>query len=155
MSWAKKRWEDPEYRNKMTEEVIGKKQSPETIAKRISKIKDKPRAPRTIKNCAFCGKELVLVEWEKNRKFCSSVCKGKWQSENAVGDKGHIGKVEMLLKNVRNVVKNSLLKNTEMKKQDFVHGPVKGSGCQKTLSERIILPLENRIHPIPTNGKRQ
>jgi endogenous inhibitor of DNA gyrase (YacG/DUF329 family) len=85
---GKKRWEDPEYRNKMTEEAIGKKQSQETIAKRISKIKDKPRAPRTIKNCAFCGKELVLVEWEKNRKFCSAVCKGKWQSENAIGEKG-------------------------------------------------------------------
>jgi endogenous inhibitor of DNA gyrase (YacG/DUF329 family) len=88
-SQAQKRlWEDPEYRQKMVELHSGKKQSKETIEKRIAKIKGKPRSPRKQKTCLFCGKELSLAEWEKNRKFCSTTCKGKWQSENAIGEKG-------------------------------------------------------------------
>jgi endogenous inhibitor of DNA gyrase (YacG/DUF329 family) len=142
---AKKRMEDPEIRRKIRESNIGKKQSPETIAKRVEKLKGKKHPPRseesirryseaqkrlwdnpeyrtrqteihkgikqsketiekrtahlprgekhhawkkkTEKNCLFCGKELVLSDWEKNRLFCSITCKGKWQSENAVGEK--------------------------------------------------------------------
>lgn len=85
---GKKRFEDLEYRQRMSESHTGKKQSPETIEKRVAKIRGKFKSPRTKKNCAFCGKELSLAEWEKNRKFCSIACKGKWQSENAVGEKG-------------------------------------------------------------------
>jgi len=81
---SKKVWEDPEYRQKMVEFHTGKKQSKETIEKRISKIKNKPRSPRIQKNCLFCGKELSLAKWEKNRKFCSAPFKGKWQSKNAI-----------------------------------------------------------------------
>jgi endogenous inhibitor of DNA gyrase (YacG/DUF329 family) len=87
-SEAQKRlWEDPEYRKYMSEVQTGKKQSKETIEKRVEKLKGQQRSPRTKKNCVFCGKELLLVEWEKNRLFCSTTCKGKWQSENAVGEK--------------------------------------------------------------------
>jgi endogenous inhibitor of DNA gyrase (YacG/DUF329 family) len=81
---VKKLWEDPDYHRRMSELHTGKKQSPETIEKRISKIK--PRASRTKKTCTFCGKDLILVEWESDRKFCSMECKGKWQAENAVGE---------------------------------------------------------------------
>ena len=77
----------PEARKNLSEINKGKKQSPETIAKRVAKIKGQQRSPRLKKNCAFCGKELLLTESEKNRKFCSLECKGKWQSENSVGEK--------------------------------------------------------------------
>ena len=85
---GKKRFEDPEIRKRLSEANKGKKQSPETIEKRVAKIRGKFKSSRTKKNCAFCGKELLLVEWEKNRKFCSMSCKGKWMSKNAVGEKG-------------------------------------------------------------------
>ncbi len=85
---AKKRMADPEIRRKVSDANTGKIQSPETIAKRVAKITGQQRSPRTKKNCTYCGKELILTEWEKNRKFCSMECKGKWQSENAVGEKG-------------------------------------------------------------------
>ena len=84
---SKKTWENPELRKHMSEVHSGKKQSKETIEKRVEKLKGQQRSPRTKKNCVFCGKELLLVEWEKNRLFCSTTCKGKWQSENAVGEK--------------------------------------------------------------------
>jgi endogenous inhibitor of DNA gyrase (YacG/DUF329 family) len=85
---AKKRMADPEYREKMSKAHKGKKQSPESIAKTVAANTGQQRSPRIMKNCAFCGKEMILLERAKNRKFCSVVCKGKWQSENAVGEKG-------------------------------------------------------------------
>jgi endogenous inhibitor of DNA gyrase (YacG/DUF329 family) len=85
---TKKRWEDPDYRRRMSKVHTGKKQSQETIEKRVEKIIGQQRSPRTNKTCAFCGKELILVESAKNRIFCSQKCKGKWQSENALGEKG-------------------------------------------------------------------
>jgi len=80
------RWKDPEYRKQMSDVHTGKKQSPEIIQKRVAKITGQQRSPRTKKTCTYCGKELILAEWEKNRQFCSKECKGKWQSENAVGE---------------------------------------------------------------------
>lgn len=84
---AKKRWSDPEYRKYMIEVHLGQNPTKETIEKRNAKIIGQQRSPRTKKNCAYCGKELILVEGEKSRKFCSLACKGKWQSENALADK--------------------------------------------------------------------
>jgi endogenous inhibitor of DNA gyrase (YacG/DUF329 family) len=76
-----------ESRKKMSLAQKGKKQSSESIAKRVAANTGKQRSLRTNKNCTFCGKEMELLDWEKNRIFCSSACKGKWQSENAVGEK--------------------------------------------------------------------
>ena len=83
---SKRKWDDPDYRQRMSEVHTGKKQSKESIEKRTAKNMGKTRSPRIKKNCAFCGKELLLAEWQKNRKFCSTICKGKWQSENAIGE---------------------------------------------------------------------
>jgi endogenous inhibitor of DNA gyrase (YacG/DUF329 family) len=85
---SKKKWEDPEYRQRMSEVHTGKIQTKETIEKRVAKNTGQQRSPRIKKTCLYCKKELSLIEWEKNRKFCSTACKGKWQSENAVGKKG-------------------------------------------------------------------
>jgi endogenous inhibitor of DNA gyrase (YacG/DUF329 family) len=85
---GKKRFEDPEYRRRMSELNKGKKQPPEVTEKIRAANTGQQRSPRIKKNCAFCGKEMVLLDWEKNRLFCSMSCKGKWQSENAVGEKG-------------------------------------------------------------------
>jgi endogenous inhibitor of DNA gyrase (YacG/DUF329 family) len=84
---VKKLWEDPDYRKRMSESHTGKKQSKETIEKRVEKIKGIPRSARIQKTCTYCGKEFLLADWEKDRKFCSMECKGKWQSENAVHEK--------------------------------------------------------------------
>jgi len=84
---GKKRFEDPEWHRKMSEVNKGRKQTPESIAKRVAGNTGQQRSPRIKKNCVFCGKEMVLLDFEKNRIFCSAVCKGKWQSENAVGEK--------------------------------------------------------------------
>jgi len=91
-SEAQKRlWEDPEYRQRMSEVHTGKIQSKETIEKRATNLprgqKHHAWKEKIEKNCLFCGKKLVLSEWEKNRKFCSMSCKGKWQTENALGKK--------------------------------------------------------------------
>jgi endogenous inhibitor of DNA gyrase (YacG/DUF329 family) len=85
--WRRKNSEDPEYRKKMSDANKGIKQSQETIEKRVAKIKGQQRIPR--KNCIICGKEFCR-RGKKNEtaKFCSTACKGKWQSENAVGEKG-------------------------------------------------------------------
>jgi endogenous inhibitor of DNA gyrase (YacG/DUF329 family) len=84
---SKTKWDDPEYRQRMSEVHTGKKQTPETIAKRVSKNTGQQRSPRRI--CIICGKEFCR-KGKKNEtaKFCSFSCKGKWQSENAVGEKG-------------------------------------------------------------------
>jgi endogenous inhibitor of DNA gyrase (YacG/DUF329 family) len=133
---GKKRWEDPEYRRKMTEEATGKKQSPETIAKRISKIKDKPRTPLTKKTCLFCGKELLLAEWEKNRLFCSMKCKGKWQSENAVGEKSSHWQGGDILKKCENCGKEYKVEKHRDKKARFCSPACKGTW----MAENGLLP---------------
>jgi endogenous inhibitor of DNA gyrase (YacG/DUF329 family) len=86
INWGRKPSE--EARKHMSEAQKGKKQPPEVTEKIRAANTGQERSPRTKKTCAYCGKELVLAEWEKNRKFCSTECKGKWQSENAVGESG-------------------------------------------------------------------
>lgn len=85
---SKKKWENLEYRTKMRKANNGKKQSPEVTEKIRAANTGQQRSARLKKNCLFCGKEMILLNWEKNRKFCSMSCKGKWQSENAIGEKG-------------------------------------------------------------------
>jgi hypothetical protein len=84
---SKKTWENPEYRKRMSEVHTGKKQSPETIAKRVSKITGQQRVAR--RNCIICGKEFCR-KGKKNEtaKFCSFSCKGQWMSKNSIGEKG-------------------------------------------------------------------
>jgi len=84
---SKKVWADLEYRQRMRELHTGKKQSPESIAKRVAKITGRQRIPR--KNCIVCGKEFCR-RGKKNEtaKFCSFSCKGQWMSKNAVGENG-------------------------------------------------------------------
>jgi len=76
-----------ESRRKISAANRGRKQSPEITEKIRAANTGQERSPRTKKNCAFCGKELLLPEYRKNRIFCSRTCRGKWQSENAVGKK--------------------------------------------------------------------
>ena len=85
----KKLWQNPEHRQRMSELHTGKKQSKETIEKRVAKITGQQRVPHLKKNCAFCGKEFSVI-WQREdiARFCSFDCKGKWMSENAVGEKG-------------------------------------------------------------------
>jgi endogenous inhibitor of DNA gyrase (YacG/DUF329 family) len=45
------------------------------------------RSTKINKKCLFCGKELIPTESGKNQKFCSTACKGKWQSKNLVGER--------------------------------------------------------------------
>jgi len=41
---------------------------------------------KIIKKCKYCGKEYEVIPSNKNRKFCSNKCRGKWNSENRVGE---------------------------------------------------------------------
>jgi len=44
---VKKRMADPDIRRKIREANVGKKQSPETDAKRVEKLKGQKRSPRS------------------------------------------------------------------------------------------------------------
>jgi len=135
----KKLWEDPEYRKRMSELQTGKKQSKETIEKRVAKIKGQQRSPRTKKNCAYCGKELILAEWEKNRKFCSTECKGKWQSENAVGEKGANWQGGNVIKKCEECGKDFIVEKNRREKARFCSQHCKG----------IWLAKHEKIQPPP------
>jgi endogenous inhibitor of DNA gyrase (YacG/DUF329 family) len=123
---AKKRMANPEIHKKIRDANIGKKQSPETIAKRVEKLKGQQRSPRSKKNCAYCGKELILAEWERNRIFCSMECKGKWQSENAVGEKGAHWKGGEITKKCEECGKEFSFEKNRMEKARFCSQHCKG-----------------------------
>jgi hypothetical protein len=80
---SKKTWENPEHRKHMSEVHTGKKQSPETIAKRVSKVKGQRRTPQL--NCVICGNEIK--EYREDRKTCSHRCRGIYISKFLLGDK--------------------------------------------------------------------
>ncbi len=92
---AKKRMANPEIQGKIIEALGGKKQSPETIAKRVEKLKRRQRSLPTKKNCSSC---LVLAEWEKIK------CSVQWNVKENGNQKipkvimEHIGRVEVLQK---------------------------------------------------------
>ena len=128
---SRKKWGDPEYRKRMSKLHTGKKQSKETIEKRISKIKGRPRSSRIKKNCAFCGKELELAEWEKNRKFCSTVCKGKWQSKTAIGEKSSHWQGGDLIKKCEECGKDFKIEKYRKKMARFCSPSCKGTWMAK------------------------
>ena len=88
---GKKRWEEPEYRQRMSELPIGKKQSQETIEKRVAQFKGEKhwawKGGDVTKKCEECGKEFPVEHYRKDEaRFCSPSCHGKWMSKHAVGN---------------------------------------------------------------------
>jgi hypothetical protein len=73
---SKKKWENQEYRDHQSKIHTGKKQSPETIAKRVSKIKGKIRAKRN--KCIICGKEYRPGIHGIKNPTCSMECKSEF-----------------------------------------------------------------------------
>ena len=144
---SKKVWEDPEYHRRMSKLQTGKKQSQETIDKRVAKIKGQQRSPRTKKNCAYCGKELILSEWEKNRKFCSTECKGKWQSENAVGENGAHWQGGNVIKKCEECGKEFNVEKNRMEKARFCSQHCKGVWLAKDEKIPKIPVMKGANHP--------
>ncbi len=115
----KKLWEGSEHRQRMSEKHTGKTQSKETIEKRVAKIKGQRRSPRITKKCPVCGMELSLTVSEKNRKFCSTACKGKWQSEHAIGENGAHWKGGSITKKCEECGKEFSIEKNRMNKAKF------------------------------------
>lgn len=149
---SKKKWEDPEYRQRMSEMHIGKKQSIVTIEKRIAKIKGTTRSQRITKNCAFCGKELVLAEWEKNRKFCSTACKGKWQSENAIGENSYHWQGGGILIKCEECGKEFPVEKHRKKRVRFCSTSCKGTWMVKNGHFADVIHPTGKDHPMWKGG---
>jgi Zn-finger nucleic acid-binding protein len=86
-----KRMADPEIRKKMRVANVGRKQSKETIEKRVSQLRreNHPRwkGGNILINCQECGKEFEIPRCGVDkRKFCSRTYHGKWMSKHNVGE---------------------------------------------------------------------
>lgn len=130
---TKTRWEDPDYRQRMSDVHTGKKQSPESIAKRVAANTGQRRVPP--KNCEVCG-EIFYPTGKRNNtaKFCSLVCKGKWQSENAVGEKSSHWQGGGITKNCEECGKEFNIEKTRNDSARFCSFICKGVWMSKNLT---------------------